>query len=250
MRESASAAKPVGLCLTLWLVAMLAALSMLVAPLEIIQPAKLHFVWWQFRLVALINPVVFIALASAVGCWAAPRVGLDAPLLRALLERRSPGPVLRAQAGPALFVGFATAAILFGYDRLSAPWFAAAPVPDLPLPLVTKLLYGGVVEEVITRWGLMSLFVWLAWKLMRSARPAAGAYWAGALLAALLFAAGHLPLLFAVMPHPPAGLVAAVIVGNTLPGLMFGWLYWRRGLEAAMLAHALGHLVFTLVAPG
>jgi membrane protease YdiL (CAAX protease family) len=44
------------------------------------------------------------------------------------------------------------------------------------------------------------------------------------------------------MPDPPRTLVAMVLVGNSLPGMLFGWLFWRRGLEAAMIAHALAHL--------
>jgi hypothetical protein len=33
-----------------------------------------------------------------------------------------------------------------------------------------------------------------------------------------------------------------IVAANALPGLLFGWLFWRRGLEAAMGAHALAHL--------
>ena len=35
------------------------------------------------------------------------------------------------------------------------------------------------------------------------------------------------------------------LAGNFIPGMLFGWLYWRRGLEAAMIAHALAHLLST-----
>jgi hypothetical protein len=37
--------------------------------------------------------------------------------------------------------------------------------------------------------------------------------------------------------------VAFVIGVNTAFGLLFGYLYWRHGLEAAMIAHALAHAV-------
>jgi hypothetical protein len=34
------------------------------------------------------------------------------------------------------------------------------------------------------------------------------------------------------------------VVGlNATFGLLFGWLFWRWGLESAMIAHALTHLV-------
>lgn len=38
-------------------------------------------------------------------------------------------------------------------------------------------------------------------------------------------------------------MLAAVLVGNALPGFLFGLLYWKRGLEAAMITHALAHLL-------
>ena len=63
---------------------------------------------------------------------------------------------------------------------------------------------------------------------------------------ALLFAAGHLPMLFFLLPEPPGVLILMVLAGNALPGLLFGWLFWRRGLEAAMIAHALAHLFGTI----
>lgn len=232
--------------LALWVAGVLAVLSLLAAPLEALQPAGMTFDWWQFRLLALINPLVIVTIAVAAGGWAAPRVGLDAPLTRALIERRPVGPILRRQAVPAIAVGTGTAVILAAYTWWTAPLFAAASkLPDLALPLVTKLLYGGLVEELMMRWGLMSLLVWLASLASRRATPGGSVYWLGIGGAALLFAAGHLPLLYLMLPAPPPGLIAAVILGNALPGALFGWLFWQRGLEAAVLAHALAHTLFT-----
>lgn len=37
--------------------------------------------------------------------------------------------------------------------------------------------------------------------------------------------------------------VAFVIGANTAFGLLFGYLFWRHGLESAMIAHALAHVV-------
>ena len=37
------------------------------------------------------------------------------------------------------------------------------------------------------------------------------------------------------------------MLGNTLPGVIFGWLFWKRGIEAAMIAHALAHALATTI---
>ncbi|MGF0523660.1 CPBP family glutamic-type intramembrane protease [Agrobacterium pusense] len=65
---------------------------------------------------------------------------------------------------------------------------------------------------------------------------------------AALFAAGHLPFLFTIAAQPRPALVLAVLTGNFVPGLIFGWLFWRRGLEAAILSHGFAHCINTLVA--
>ncbi|MBS0123281.1 CPBP family glutamic-type intramembrane protease [Thetidibacter halocola] len=55
--------------------------------------------------------------------------------------------------------------------------------------MLIGVLYGGLTEEVMLRWGLMSLLaVWMLC-LMSSAR----AIWSATLIAALAFAATHLP---------------------------------------------------------
>ncbi len=68
-------------------------------------------------------------------------------------------------------------------------------------------------------------------------------YWTAALVAALMFAVGHLPFLFSLISEPPAWVITSVLVGNLLAGLGYGYLFWRHGIEAAMLAHGLSHTV-------
>ena len=41
---------------------------------------------------------------------------------------------------------------------------------------------------------------------------------------------------------PPQWLIPAVLAANSAIGLICGWLFIRRGFEAAMIAHALAHL--------
>ena len=53
---------------------------------------------------------------------------------------------------------------------------------------------------------------------------------------ALLFGAGHLPTTATLMPLTPLVITRALLL-NGLGGIVFGWLYWKRGLLAAMLAH-------------
>lgn len=103
---------------------------------------------------------------------------------------------------------------------------------------------------MILRWGPMSLVAWAAMRAMRRSAAdagglASGAAWIAVVVAAAAFAAGHLPALAAVV-EPTAPIVARTPGLNLLAGLVHGWLFWRRGLETAMLSHAATHVGFTV----
>ena len=227
------------------LLGLIGAATMILAPLERIAPIEMS--WLLLRFLSVVQPAILAIAFVALGLWAAPKTGLDSPAIRAWAEGRPILPALRPQLAPAIAVGLAVAAILVLFWMGVRAHPAAGPLLTFQLPLATKLLYGGIVEELLFRWGIMSLFVWIAWRLGGRGLPVPNyCYWAGIAAAALLFAVGHLPLLHFLLPQPPGVLVAMVVVGNTLPGLLFGWLFWRRGLEAAIIAHALAHLFSTV----
>ncbi len=60
--------------------------------------------------------------------------------------------------------------------------------------------------------------------------------WPANVLAALVFGLMHLPQLGRIAAPTPTA-IAAVLLGNGIVGVAFGWLYWRRSLVAAILAH-------------
>ena len=66
------------------------------------------------------------------------------------------------------------------------------------------------------------------------------------IIAALLFAAGHLPATFAILGTSPL-LIARCFLLNGGLGLLFGRLYRKYGLRYAMIAHGGCHVVSKLV---
>lgn len=233
---------------------LLGVLSLLLVPFERIAPdTGLHPV--VLRLVSIIQPGVLTVLFVLVGAALAPRMDLQAPLTRAWASGAPALPVLRRQIAPAAVVAGIAALILTSYSLMVVPLLVEASEGEAITrliahgpPLLTKILYGGITEELITRWGLVSLFAWAAWRLI--GKPAAvphWVFWVAIILAAALFAAGHLPLLFALVTAPPWWAICAVLLGNAIPGVLFGWLFWKHGIEAAVIAHAGAHLLSTLV---
>src|SRR5690606_6794648 len=136
--------------------------------------------------------ILVIGFALA-GWWAAPKVGLGAPVLAGVADGRDWAGALRRALPAALAGGVLGAAILLAYAFITAGAYGGH-AEAVELPMVTRVLYGGVVEEIMMRWGLLSLLALAALKL-GVARP--GALWVGNLGAALVFALGHLPALFA-----------------------------------------------------
>jgi membrane protease YdiL (CAAX protease family) len=119
--------------------------------------------------------------------------------------------------------------------------------------LLAGVLYGGLTEEVMMRWGLMTLVVWGALRLFARgdtrARPhdrrSSAICVTAIVVVALVFAAGHLPAAAAMAPLTSLG-ITRILSLNTIAGMLFGWLYWRRSLEAAMIAHASVHVAFAV----
>jgi membrane protease YdiL (CAAX protease family) len=64
-------------------------------------------------------------------------------------------------------------------------------------------------------------------------------------LVAVLFGLGHLPATSAITPLTTMLVLRAVVL-NGIAGIAFGYLYWRHGLEAAMIGHMGAHLVLQI----
>lgn len=87
---------------------------------------------------------------------------------------------------------------------------------------------------------MLTFIAWCGWRVFQRRRsmPSDTVIVFAIFLSALAFAAAHLPIAFATLGRSP-DIVARVMLANAIAGLVFGWLYWRRSLEAAMLAHAI-----------
>lgn len=219
--------------------------SLAFAPLELALPAGVE----APRAALLLQPALMVVLMAVLGWVAAPRTGLDAPVLGALADGGPWRRPLRAALAPALLAGALSAAVMLVYALLADGALQGAD-PAFDVPLVSRVLYGGLTEEVLLRWGVMG---GLAWLLLRFGRPlglyADRALWVANAWAALLFGLGHLPTLHGLLPDAANWLVLLVVGANALIGMVFGWLFMRRGLEAAMLAHAVAHVIALTLAP-
>lgn len=210
---------------------------------------------WIVLPVQVVQSMVLVGLATALGLWLGPRVGLGAPLLSRLVRGdREARSRLRAQAPASTGLGVLVGSVIVLLDLVVfTPRLAAvgAPVESLHPPAWQGLLaslYGAIPEELLLRLGLMTLLVWIGAQLTRCAVPRPAVVWTAIVAAALLFGAGHLPTTAAMLPLTPLVVTRALVL-NGVGGLAFGWLYWKRGLLTAMMAHFSADLVLHVAAP-
>ena len=208
-------------------------------------------------LLSLIQPAVLVVATAVAGAALAPRLGFTSYLAGVNVQRPF-GTQVRRAIGAGLLVGAAIVVLdiaLFAHFVLRT---GSASLRLVLQGLAGGILYGGLSEEVMMRWGAMTFVVWVGARLDgRRGRPPAAlradqakplppvVYVLAIVVVALLFAAGHLPAASALAPLTTA-LVLRIVLLNGVAGLVFGWLYWKASLEAAMLAHASVHVVFAL----
>lgn len=193
-------------------------------------------------LAVMANPAILLILMALAGAWAAPKLGLRSVLV---LGSRIGWRELAYWAGAGLAAGLAVAKL----DHALAPLWAVEGVASLregrtAAMVALGVLYGGMVEEVIFRWGLLAL---VALGLMR-VLPRRAALWGAAGIAALAFALAHLPAVAMGVEAVTLPLFLRTLLWNAALGLIYGAALLRQGLEAAMLAHAATHLGFALAA--
>ncbi len=234
----------------LWLTGMTGVISILEMNLPIPEDEELQLPLWSIKLLSLIQPTILLSIAVLIGVTLAHKVGLSAPLAEAVAYGTSIARAIQPQVIPGIIGG------LVGSIALITIEFFTKPL--LPLDFVlkgeafsnntsflTRILYGGITEELLLRWGVMTLFVWIGWYIFAKGQgePSVYCFVAAIALSAFLFGLGHLPLVFALGTPVTTLVVAYVIIGNSVFGLIAGYLYWYLGLEAAMIAHMLFHIV-------
>jgi hypothetical protein len=197
---------------------------------------------------SLVQTMLLVVLAAAAGTALAPRVGLAAPFFEALVSGGLVWDAFVSQAFPALPLGVGGALILvaayylYFRPRLDERTLRHMEGLRMSLGVWARLLYGGIVEEVMFRWGVMTLLVWIGSLLFGSPTPAV--VWTVIVISGVLFGLGHVPSYRAAGCQVTPMFLATAIVLNLWATLLCGWLFWQYGLLAAMLAHMLYHLVW------
>ena len=202
------------------------------------------------KVLSMIQPTAILSIAVLIGVSLAAKVGLSVPVAESIASKGNWFAALKPQIVPGIIGGIVGGVAIVLIAAASKPFLPAEAVALIGeftklLPLPTRFLYGGITEELLLRWGLMTLIVWAAWRLFQKGQgsPKGWYFVAAILVSSLVFGIGHLPVAFMLFPEPTLALKLFVVAANSTFGLIAGWLYWKIGLESAMIAHILTHIV-------
>lgn len=243
----------------LWIAAILATLLVLPYAIGMLPAAilsKIQIPMPTLIVLQTVQALVLFAVAIFGGLFFAGRVGLRTPILDSMTRGESVADKVRAILPISIALGVLSTLVLLGFEFF---YFQPAMAKELGATATALNLqagqpaawkgflasfYGGIAEEIQLRLFVMSLFVWLGRFISRTSdgKPTSAVFWIANLLAAVFFGLGHLPMTSLLVPITPLVITRAIVL-NGLVGIVCGWLFWKRGLESAMIAHFSADLV-------
>ncbi len=200
-----------------------------------------------FKYLILVNPSILLLIAVIVGTLLYDKVGLSVPAISAVLNNEKPEIKFITQLKYGVLLGLLTGILIVVISSVFKPFIPQAFIElgnKIQITPLARFGYGGLTEEILMRFGFMTLVVWLVFKITRNLNNST--YRIGIAAASILFAAGHLPVAFNAVKNPEFMLLAYILTGNSVAGVFFGWLYWKKGFEAAFIAHIFAHVAMLL----
>jgi hypothetical protein len=191
--------------------------------------------------------LVGTSVARLVPCIAAAFVG-------AFLATRTSDATHRLRWTRSGLVAAIAFAVILVSTMIGAGWLLKTQLPTPPSDYVFPPVWQGLAlllgaayfEELIFRFGLVNLCVFLVAWMMRQTSANQKALWIGIAVAAVAFAGVHLIPLGLLLEVSPSFLVGAFAIAMT-GGIGFGAILVKHGLHFAMLSHAFAGLPLYLI---
>ncbi len=191
--------------------------------------------------VQIIQSVVLFSIAIFFGLRLSARLGFGMPIIEGLaggvFEKEKFRSILWPSVGLGVLAGLLIIILSIPFGSMSGTFLRA----EMAVPVWKSFLasfYGGIGEEILMRFFLMSFLVWITWKIRRDAAggPTVVGVWLAIIVTSVIFGLGHLPITGGITAITPLVVLRAIVL-NGIGGMIFGWLYWRKGLESAMISH-------------
>lgn len=208
---------------------------------KIISAEKLAwFEKWQISLLLIINPAILLAIATTVWVVLYDKMNLKLPIFEKILGKNETKidwkNIVFFWVFGWILAGILT--VIFGF--LMKNYLPESLFTSNEMSIFARFLYGGIFEEILIRFGLMTLLVWIFYKIFK--KKNIWIYGSAIIISSIIFGIGHLPVMKLLVWELSMIIIFYTIFGNFIPGLIFGYLYYKKWLEAAMIAHIVTHI--------
>ena len=211
--------------------------------LEKIVPAE-KLAWfekWQINLLLLINPMILLAIATSVWVVLYDKMGFKLPIFEKILGKNETKidwkNIVFSWVFGWILAGILT--VIFGF--LMKNYLPESLFVNNEMWIFARFLYGGIFEEILIRFGLMALFTWILFKIFKTKNSWIFGF--AIIFSAIIFGIWHLPAVKLLVGDLSPVVIFYTIFGNFMAWVIFGYLYYKKWLEAAMLAHIVTHII-------
>lgn len=208
-----------------------------------------------FVLVIIVaQSALLFAVLTFIGLKLANGLGLQMPIIEKIVLQKKTDFNLEAVIKNSVLLGLLTGGVIILLDFVFFKFGLESLFQQLSVPIWQGFLasfYGGISEEIVMRLFLMTFFVWFISKITNPKGKILEnklIMWTAIFIVSLLFGIGHLPITSELMPLTPL-VISRALVLNGIGGMVFGWLYWKKGLESAMIAHFSADIVLHVCLP-
>ncbi len=214
---------------------------------------NLPFSFEVLIILSVVQAAVMFFIAIFLGLYLAKKVGFEVPILERWVEKKPVKPQIKAILISSIGLGVIAGALIIIADILFSLSNESISIEGTGVPIWQGFLasfYGGITEEILLRLFFMSLIVFIFYKIKKTdeEKPTNLSIWVAIIIAAVVFGIGHLPFTASLTAITPLIVVRAIML-NSIGGIIFGWLYWRKGLESAMISHFSTDIVLYVLLP-
>lgn len=199
---------------------------------------------------AVLQTLVMVFVMSFAGAVLSLRTGLNAPLIEGVIQATAVLNSFQSMLLPMfLYTVLGLVIFLFLYygvveSILDSHSFQVMSRLRTALGADGCVLYGGVTEEIIARWGLMNLIVFFT--MLFGIQHNDLIMWISIIICGLVFGVGQAPVYLAAGCLSSRRLIYSIVLLYLCQSLIFGFIFWQYGIFAAIMSHMLFHAGWAL----
>ncbi len=199
-----------------------------------------------------VQTTILYSILIFIGLLLAKKTGFSFPILERITSKKPIRDQLRSIIPRSILIGLLVGFLIAGVDYLFIQFGVQIPGSSVAAPLWQKFLasfYGGIAEEVMMRLFLMTLLAWIFSKVFhKSKKPSAIHIYPAIFITAIVFGLGHLPVTATFTEITPQIIFRGILL-NGIGGVVYGWLFWKKGFESAVVAHYMTDIALLIIVP-